>query len=147
MSAYSKLLPFGTCLLTKKLGYQRFLLHLQQLLQNSCLDLCMRSVIHQLSLLLKVFSYERYGLVLYSNLDRILFSSFICLLWYDSDYRKDKKKTINTWLLLCIPFKAMFANGRNACCKSFHLHLLCSSLDYGCRSSHCFLSVSMRRKA
>jgi hypothetical protein len=86
MSAYSKLLPFGTCLLTKKLGYQRFLLHLQQLLQNSCLDLCMRSVIHQLSLLLKAFSYERYGLVLYSNLDRILFSSFICLLWYDSEF-------------------------------------------------------------
>jgi hypothetical protein len=72
-------------------------LHVQQLLQNSCLDLCMRSVIHQLSFSLKAFSCGRYGLVLCSNLDRILFSSYICLLWYDSDYRKDKKKTINTF--------------------------------------------------
>jgi hypothetical protein len=68
--------------------------------------------------------------VLCSNLDRILFSSSICLLWFDSDYRKGKKRTINA-------FDCFFAFLSKQCLLMVglpavsHFIFICSALDYG----------------
>jgi hypothetical protein len=84
-------------------------------------------VIHELFLLLKAFSCGRYGFVLCSNPDGILFSSSICLLVFDSDYRivVDDNGTITTFdMLLC----HLLIVGLPA---ESHLIFICSALDYG----------------
>jgi hypothetical protein len=79
-----------------------------------------------------------YGLVLCSNLDRILYPS-ICLLCLDSDYRMDKNKNINTFNCYFAFLSTLMAGGLPA--LSHLSFFLCSALDYGVWRSHFFVCV------